>query len=401
VDLRAITYIGTVDENLMCPICRCALIEPITTKCDHTFCRECIDNSLSLNEICPVDRSPMARNVPLTKSPKIVTNQLDNLKVKCPCCENTVPRSMLKHHLEKYCVEAPVVCPGKYTERYCHQNVKRKYAEKGCMHYLTECPDCLGALFQIEMEEHREFSCRQRQSHCDLCGAEILRCEISEHDKECPEKVVSCKWDEYGCEHKAKRVDLQNHTTECKFKLVGPLADTLKKEINALRTELKTLTETNHLQERRIKFLEKGSQSAERLLDYSDFSGHALDPLTRPGDEGSLDSAHEYLLSLLEAQESKVSQLSADMTELDSKQTVLLFNETIPIKNELAELRSNLQVTSMHVRWLMRFRIQENQRRGGGIVPGPAGGTDAGGASSDSVLPRRLSDSVREIITKL
>ena len=65
----------------------------------------------------------------------------------------------------------------------------------------------------------------------------------------------------------------------------------------------------------------------------------------------------------------------------------------------------------MHVRWLMRFRIQENSRRTvGGPGPGPGssgggsygGGSDGGASNGDSLLPRRLSDTMsRDLVTKL
>jgi TNF receptor-associated factor 5 len=411
VDLRAITYVDTVDENLICPICRCALVDPVTTDCDHTFCKSCIKESLSHHEVCPIDRSELSREATLNRSPKIVINQLDNLKAECPCCEAPFARSMLKNHLERYCMEAVMRCPGKNSGKHCEEVVERKHSDKGCLHFYTTCPDCQAIVWQIDVENHREILCKERHSECEHCAVEILRCKKSEHDGECPDVVVPCKWAEYGCQHEAKRKDLEIHTAECAFKLVGPMAEMLKKEISVLRTEIRTLTETNQLQERRIKFLERTPHNSDRLLDYSDLPSQplpsqTLSTLPESANADQLDPANEYLLSLLEAQESKVSQLSADMTELDSKQTVMLFNETLPIKNELAEMRSNLQVTSMHVRWLMRFRIQENQRRfggGPGVGPGPSGGgSDGGGSSSDSPLPRRLSDSMtREIITKL
>jgi hypothetical protein len=136
-------------------------------------------------------------------------------------------------------------------------------------------------------------------------------------------------------------------------------------------------------------------------LDYSDFSDQTLSAIQEAGNPEPLSAGNEYLLSLLEAQESKMSQLSAAMTENEAKQTTLLFNETIPIKNELAEIRSMQQTTSMHVRWLSRLRLQDNHRRLG-TGPGSNGDSDGGGSSSDAPLPRRLSDGLsRDIITKL
>jgi len=307
---------------------------------------------------------------------------------------------MLENHLERYCKEALVLCPGKNTEQRCEATVKRKMSEKGCLHYSAECPDCQESLMMIDMEDHREISCDERNRHCERCGAELLRCKESEHEKDCPDVVAPCKWTEYGCQHEAKKKDLYLHANECSFKLVGPMAEILKNEISTLRSEVRTLTENNQLQERRIKFLENGFKDPYRPLDYSDFSDQALSAIPEGSSLEPFSAGNEYLLSLLEAQESKMSQLSAAMTENEAKQTTLLFNETIPIKNELAEIRSMQQTTSMHVRWLLRFRLQDNNRR---LGTGPSnGGSDGAGSSGDSPLPRRLSDGLsRDIITKL
>jgi TNF receptor-associated factor 5 len=102
VDLRALVYVGTVDQNLICAICRCALVDPVTTHCGHTFCQSCIDDALSHSQLCPVDRSWLSL-ADLKPSPRIIVNQLDDLKAKCPSCSIAYARSMLQNHLERYC----------------------------------------------------------------------------------------------------------------------------------------------------------------------------------------------------------------------------------------------------------------------------------------------------------
>ncbi|EPE25768.1 RING/U-box [Glarea lozoyensis ATCC 20868] len=399
VDLRAITYGGTVDENLVCPICRCPFVDPVLTDCDHVFCRACIDDALSHGELCPVDRLPLSQAT-IARAPKMVFNQLDALKAKCPCCGNIFARAILENHLEKYCLEAMVRCPGSLSEQGCTQVVKRRLSTQQCLHYPAQCPDCYETLEQIEMESHRQTLCRDRTKLCDYCEVEILRCEEIEHKAECPDVLQICKWAQYGCQHESKRRDLYLHADDCHFKSIGPMAEMLKVEISSLRDDVRNLTETNQLQERRIKFLESGQRASDRPMDLMDLS---LASMPEAASTDSLDSGHDYLLSLLETQQSRLSHLSAELSDFQGKNTMMLFNETLPIKNELAELRSTQQVTCMHVRWLMRFRMQENQRRFG-VSPGLAstGGPDGGnGFGSDITLSRRLSDSSRDVITKL
>ncbi|KAI6248728.1 TNF receptor-associated factor 6 [Erysiphe necator] len=363
VDLRAITYENTVDENLICAICQCALIDPISTRCQHIFCSECLDNALSHSLTCPIDRSILTRESDLGSVPRIIQNQLDNLKVLCPCCHAAISRSMIANHMSKYCPESLVKCPGINTETRCSELIKRKFSTQCCLHYLSTCPDCKKLLLQIDMTTHREDLCESRSSICEKCGLEILRIKRVNHEKECLEAEIPCIWKDLGCEHQFPRKELENHLTGCDFRFLGKMAEVLKKEIKDLRSNVRTLTETNQLQERRIKFLESGCKQFDRAIEYSELPNHSLPISPDVASTEPLNSGHEYLLSLLEYQESKLSQLSAGMTELEAKQTTMLFNETIPIKNELAEIRSLQQTATMHIRWLMAFRIRENSRR--------------------------------------
>jgi TNF receptor-associated factor 5 len=389
--------LGPVDENLICPICRVALVDPVDTECDHTFCRDCIVEALSHSELCPIDRFPLSRQSYLGKTNKIIINQLDALLAKCPCCETGIPRSMLQNHIERYCQDALVPCIGPN----CDQAVRREISDRGCLHYDSTCPDCHESHQQIDMANHREYQCKEREKSCEHCGWIILRCEEVEHMEECEDIISPCRWAKYGCQHESKRKDLVLHADDCHCKLVGPIAETLTSEINSLQADLRALTQKDQLQERRIKFLEHGQRNPDRTLDYSDLPSQQLTNFADSSTSAEpLDSAHEYLLSLVEAQESKIDRLSANMTELEAKQTMMLFNETLPIKTDLSEMRSSQQILGMHVRWLLNFRRQENQRRSGG-GPSTGGGADAGG-SGDGLLPRRSSDlGTRDIITKL
>ena len=437
VDLRAVNYVDEIDENLICPICRCALIDPVTTDCDHSFCQWCIDEALSHQEMCPVDRLPLS-SLNYFKSPKILYNQLDNLKAQCPCCAVVFQRSFLQGHVDRQCPEAIVACPGRTdSERNCKQTIKRKHTDEGCLHYETSCPDCLDVLMYADLEKHHETECVEKHIQCELCEEDIISCKQDEHDSVCIERIIPCKWAEFGCEYQDKRSQQAQHLTGCAFKIVGPMAEQFKQHIQHLQLEIRTLNEKNELQDRRIKFLEKGNHHAlshpshhehhntQDLVSYADFST----PFTNlPSNisEHTTDPAQEYFHSLLEGQEHRINRLATDLTDLDSKQTVMLFNETLPIKNEMAELRSNLQVTSTHVRFLMRLRLQENQRRVGGWGIGGLGagigGSGNGGSlgenssggggglgtaaqaspdSSSPTLGRRLSDTTRDNLTRL
>ncbi len=404
VDLRNLDYVSKIDENLICPVCRVALINPITTSCDHVFCRDCFDQSFRNSATCPIDRCPLMMPHDIGPTHRLILNQLDGLEVKCPNtidgCEKVLARSMVQNHVDKYCGHAQVSCP----EVDCEGKVPRKDLSKGCLHYVATCPDCEERLLQLDMERHRSKECSERKTSCDKCGVEILRFKADEHQNECEEAVACCRWASYGCSYTSRRKELVNHASLCDFKVIGPLVENLKQEITVLRAEVQTLNERDKARDRRIKFLESDrsmASTSSHALGYPVPDISAL-PDTSPSsmEYAPYDSRDQYLLSLLESQETKVDQISAGMTELEAKQTMMLFNETIPIKEQLAELRSAQGVLGMHVRWLMNFRLQE-RRPGAGAGPSnePKPGAGPGGPEFQSM--RRSSDTMRELVTKL
>ena len=149
LDLRALTYLTTVDENLCCPICRSPLLEPKTTKCRHTFCAECIEGALKLSPTCPVDRSKLNPE-DIFAAPVVVTNLVNELKVLCPNaaagCNSTFPRSLVAGHLKDECKFITVECPG------CKESILRKDAREECLHKNTECPHCVATVLRLDME---------------------------------------------------------------------------------------------------------------------------------------------------------------------------------------------------------------------------------------------------------
>jgi TNF receptor-associated factor 5 len=408
VDPRGLDYVKEVDINLICPVCRAAFVDPVTTSCDHVFCRECINEAYKTSQTCPIDRAQLRLSTDIKTAPRIIINQLNALEVRCPNaedgCQKVLARALVEDHVGIYCDYTMVACP----EEDCEKKIARKYVDRGCLHSLALCPDCSQSLEMMDMDKHRAKSCVERKKKCEECGIEMLRLEAKFHELECEEAMAHCKWAVFGCQHKSKRKDLVYHAPECAFKIMGPMAQTLQKEIGALREEVQALSVRDRAKERRIKFLESYRASMPPPMAAAGFS---MDGSGLPGSSSSLTEAAPYdsqdhqLFSLLESQESRVDQLCAGLTELEAKQTVMLFNETIPIKEQIAELRSAQGVIGCHVRWLMNLRLQE--RRPGvatsGLNAGPKPGEPSSSGAGDGgggLQPRRLSDS-RENITKL
>ncbi|TGJ84235.1 hypothetical protein E0Z10_g4545 [Xylaria hypoxylon] len=392
VDLRALEYESEVDENLICPICRLPLVSPTITNCDHVFCQKCIVQAHGLNPVCPVDRLPLKLADETRTAPKIVHNQLDNLLVRCPNrprgCGLVVARSLVENHVTRYCDKTLVPCP--HTS--CDKTVARTYSEKGCLHYDVKCEYCDHVYEKADLEEHQDNQCTNRKKSCELCKTEYVRHKQDEHMKECPEAETPCKFSSLGCISLVRRKMLDEHARLCEYRVVGPVGEQLAE----LQAALKVLQEKDQLKERRIKFLENKGFSMTTTSTSEGITDISLPENTPPQDPAPYESRDQYFLSLFETMEAKVERLSSTLNEVEGRHSVMLFNETLPIKDQLTEIRSTLGVLGMHVRWLMNFRLQERGRVG--TSSADISGSLAGSQDNNNNpnLPRRLSDNLRE-----
>ncbi|KAF8852083.1 hypothetical protein BDZ45DRAFT_678617 [Acephala macrosclerotiorum] len=409
IDFSALTYVGIVDENLICSICRTPFFDPVITDCCHIFCRLCLDQALKHGgSTCPIDRFILQiENEDYFKAPTVIRNQVDSLKVECPTCSAAIERSVLQVHLAQYCPEARMACPGKNTIKGCSFLMLRKHLSSGneCMHYTEHCPDCKLELMAIDMYHHRNELCVKRMETCQHCGAEYVQINSDQHLLECPDVEIGCKWSDIGCDFTTARKTMTNHEKSCNLRFLGKKFEAMTKESTKLKYEIADLKNERRDQERHMKVLE-GTIKNFRMpfedihqISRQDLSDPTNDQLSsfRDNTDPSLSTGFDHMMALMESQQNNINKLSTSMRELEARYSTLLFNETIQIRNDLAEIRSVQQTTSMHVRWLMQLRIQEN-RRGrtqAGIGLGGNGG-GSGGSSGSSMGPRRSSDSLHE-----
>ncbi|CAO1391773.1 unnamed protein product [Diamesa serratosioi] len=133
---------GDVDEELICPICSSVLEEPLQViSCEHAFCRSCIQEWLSRQPTCPVDRNPIT-TANLRTVPRILRNLLSRLNINCDNqlygCTQVLKLDALNSHLEE-----------------CEHNPKRPLpCENGCG-------------FIIPKDEFKDHNCvRELRSLC-------------------------------------------------------------------------------------------------------------------------------------------------------------------------------------------------------------------------------------------
>lgn len=152
-DVKALIYVGQVNENLTCPICYCPFNNPVRLPCDHFFCRDCITEAVASqrqgSQCCPACRSSVGPSSTFA-APRIIQQMLDDLLVRCPShrngCRAEVHRSSVQDHIENYCAYTEVECP----ISFCPHSVYRKDAENGkCLHRTVTCNNCKQPLMGV------------------------------------------------------------------------------------------------------------------------------------------------------------------------------------------------------------------------------------------------------------
>lgn len=397
IEPTALSYVGEVDENLICSICRAPFSDPRITSCGHVFCYSCLLEAVARNgNQCPTDRRKFESENPEFRIVRLLRNQVDALLVECPTCSTTIQRSDLARHLAKFCPEARVACPGQFTSG-CERHILRKQLTTSCLHFVTRCDGCGEPVPAISMTNHLEEDCSHRMRTCADCWEQFTQKDAPIHEVECPRKMTSCKWSVAGCQIVGVRYSLPQHEDECSFRFVGHLFNEIKSMKTTRDQERKEEALQREELEKKVRELESRVETLNRK-SYTEVAKHnPSESLSFAG----LAPELEHVAALFDDQKTRIDKIEVGLKEVEARNTTLVFNENLAIQNELIELRSLQQTTSMHVRWLLQFRLQENRRNRVGTATGlggNGGGSDNGGSDSGAtpIVPRRSSDSLHE-----
>jgi hypothetical protein len=198
---------------------------------------------------------------------------------------------------------------------------------------------------------------------------------------------------------------MQAHSSTCPYVIFGPFLKSQNDRMVALEDE-------NKLLRRKIDLLcSSGSVTVQENNDQDvQFSPHSL--LTNPSileppifelpgsthlDIPLFSSPTHHLLSLHESLRTEVDHLTANMSDLEAKQSMMLINESLRTNEELAGIRAAIGAIRMQVQWLISQRLQSShQSAGPSAVTRPSRGGPGGGSSSASQsTARRLSGKSR------
>ncbi|ERS94923.1 hypothetical protein HMPREF1624_08634 [Sporothrix schenckii ATCC 58251] len=243
LDWHALEYIGTYDENLDCPICRAPLVKPQITKCFHIFCAKCLTQSLRHSNRCPIDRNPIprfsSRNGPVIArpAPHIISNQLDNLHVRCPNrrCDHTSARAFIKDHYKTECPFTKIPCP----DPNCDKLVTRRDSEDGrCLHQAIDCEYCGKPVELAALDDHYDADCNQKELMCEHCLAAVPRHRHGTHVMECGERRIECKFRASGCSFTSKKKDFGDHERTCLYGMIMRMNRAHRADMDSMETVL-------------------------------------------------------------------------------------------------------------------------------------------------------------------
>ena len=139
-----------VDIRLQCSLCFKVFKDPVQCPNEHYFCRSCIQRNLRHNaETCPVCQHPLTEET-LTKPPRILTEMLENLVIRCD-----------------------------YERRGCQELIKLEFLDRhvrSCGYSPTRCTNagCAEVINRREKERHQRELCQFRKIVCDDCGEQVI-----------------------------------------------------------------------------------------------------------------------------------------------------------------------------------------------------------------------------------
>ncbi|GAB1608529.1 TNF receptor-associated factor 6-like [Argonauta hians] len=210
--------LGDLHRKFICPVCLTLMVKPIQTKCGHRFCRECIFGVIAgrPQAKCPVDNSlfwvhtelfmdlaferelkSLTFNCLNQKNGCVWNGEQNDLKshvtncqfvyIKCELCDDDVLSKSLMQHKTIDCPRRKVVC------ELCKEEIP----------YDTKL-------------KHQVLSCELFPIDCPQCGQKgIQRKDLVEHINQqsgtCPLTVISCEYNQFGCNYVDYRKNMFYH----------------------------------------------------------------------------------------------------------------------------------------------------------------------------------------------
>ena len=134
-----------VSQNFHCPICLNVFRDPVMCQRNqHYFCRPCITRHLQNSQRCPSCQEELTLET-LNKAPRIVTDYLSELKIRCDYFSRGCLQSLQLGDLERHvkdCGFTPVLCSNEGCVVEMNKRDRTHHETEVCEFRKVKCHDC-------------------------------------------------------------------------------------------------------------------------------------------------------------------------------------------------------------------------------------------------------------------
>lgn len=372
IDWQSLEYVNPVDENLLCAICKTPFAFPASANgCRHTFCTKCLRSHLRIQReldqdapSCPLCRTELIDqgwNEFYSRGDRIVEAMVDELVVKCPeeLCSWTGPRRSLTTHFTT-CEYVLIPC----VDIVCQKLIMRRSQEQECLHYGEPCHLCESDIEVADRYKHLTKICSKTMVECDMCAESVERGDLPAHTEICLRRTpVACKYKSLGCRYQNIRESVDEHMQHCVYAMIRSVRDEVNKNLQELENKMETI-QSEHAA---LREAVKGQENTCIVGDLSLSQDHR--------------ERAQFMLETFDQIDKKISDLGQVVVTRDQQNAAMLHHEVMPIKDQLSEIRSQMGILSMHVRWLMD--VQRTRQRQN-IVNAFSGASNSGSESEST-----------------
>lgn len=214
ISLENIVNPDKILDQLLCPICKNLFWDPVQTRCQHLFCKYCINEWIKRSPKCPTCRA-FSPNV---KHCEIISKVIKEIKIKCQNkgCKETPTYSNYITHLKK-CSYRQYEC----LSEGCNYKGNLKEVKNHCLackNRIIDCQYCHNPVKYCEFELHSKTVCTQ-EYECPNCHSKMQRGQyFSQHYDAKGENVNCLKAQVKYYEKKYKKLGQKYKVAERRFK---------------------------------------------------------------------------------------------------------------------------------------------------------------------------------------
>ena len=259
-------FVDDVPDSLLCLFCHFPSREPqLSTCCGYNMCQSCLDNHKQLVTMAQkILTCPKCCHYDFKGYPnKMSDREIHDLVVLCSNgkagCKWRGKLRELDGHLGNTCQYEIVDCP-----KGCEVSLPRcdiaLHVKSECSQLVINCPHCLVRGEKHFIEGRHLEECTNVPLSCpNNCGAIVSVVEsLSEHKNICPLEIVSCEYNDLGCNVDMTRQDIEAHNNEY-----------LTKHLNLAKQKLVCSTKELESSKAQLNIVEERLRTVKNIFAYS------------------------------------------------------------------------------------------------------------------------------------